>query len=141
MFGCSPDCPYAERSLRVLTTWVTPRQNGSSLITQLALTLGYVTRSKFSPKAELLSTRTAPVRNSRFFHPKRCWAYTPMVVLTSRLSFGVPGTVVPETVSTPGAGNTFPARKLFLSCLRVNCPPTDEADERVDVSWKVAVPE
>ena len=84
---------------------------------------------------------SVPCSAEPLFQPKRCWAYTPIVVLTSRLSLGAPVTVAPDTVSTPGAGNTFPARKLFLSCLRVNCPPTDEADERVDVSWKVAVPE
>jgi hypothetical protein len=37
----------------------------SSLITQLACTLGYLTQEKLEPKALLLSTRRAPVRKRR----------------------------------------------------------------------------
>src|SRR2546423_544907 len=98
-------------------------------------------KSKFSPNAELLSTRTAPVTNNRSFHPKRCWAYTPIVVLTSDVSTTGDCVAVPDTVSTPGPGNAVPDRKAFLNSLRVNCPPIAEADEIDGVSLKVAVPE
>ncbi len=65
--GWRPDTPNALRSLSVL---MKPSfQNGSSLITHVPATLGYVARSKLSPNALLLSTRTAPVRNNRSFHP------------------------------------------------------------------------
>ena len=43
-------------------------QNGSSFTTHEALTFGYVIHLKFSPKALLLSTRSAPVRKNRSFH-------------------------------------------------------------------------
>src|SRR5687768_3609004 len=38
--GCWPDCPYAVRSFKALTTLPKPLQNDSSLITHAALTFG-----------------------------------------------------------------------------------------------------
>src|SRR5207244_11118795 len=100
----------------------------------------YVTKLKSSPNAELLSTRTPPVTNKRSFHPKRCWAYTPIVVFTSDVSTVGPCVEVPDPVSTPGPGNTIPDRKASLNPLRLNAPPTDDAEEIVGVNLNVAVP-
>src|SRR4051794_28872997 len=59
--GCRPDSPYAARSFRTLNDFG-HGQNDSSLRIHDALTLGYATHLKSSPKALLLSTRSAPVR-------------------------------------------------------------------------------
>src|SRR5437879_5959945 len=106
-FGCRPDSPYAARSRSTLTAFV-QRQNGSSDTTHAALTLGYVTHLNLSPKALLLSTRTAPVTNRRSRQPTISCPYAPMVVLMTCCCVDEVAVAAAETVSTPGAGNPKP---------------------------------
>src|ERR1043166_7683884 len=58
--GCLPASPNAPRKRKVLTAF--QRQNGSSLTTQVALALGYVTKPNDLPNALLSSPRRAAVR-------------------------------------------------------------------------------
>ena len=105
-----------------------PPQNGSSLITQAALSLGYPTHLKSSPKAELLSTRSAAVRNSRSFQPNCCCPQMPSVVLTTSRLGDAGGAVALDTVSRPGAGKLIAASELALSCFRMKLAPIDELE-------------
>jgi hypothetical protein len=89
-------------------------QNGSSLITHAALTLGYVTKSKSEPKALLLSTRSAPVRKSRLFQATCSWAYTPSVLFLMKSWAVVRFRAVALTVVGPGPGKSSPEAVMLV---------------------------
>ncbi len=93
-------------------------QKGSSLTTHEALTLGYVTHLNWSPNAELLSTRSAPVMNSRSLSANCSCAYAPIVVLMVGSCVGLNFCAVADTVSTPGPGKRIPPRTLVLRSVR-----------------------
>src|SRR3954464_10306673 len=96
--GCWPEPPYAARSRRLLShegrcCWII----GSSLTTYEPLIFGYVTHLTLLPNALLLSTRTAPVRNSRSLYANSCWPYKPSVLFCVQFS-NAGGSVPPEGI-------------------------------------------
>src|SRR5688572_9002919 len=105
-----------------------------------ASTFGYFTHLKSSPKALLLSTRMAPVRNRRSRQPNFCSRYAPIVVFRISDCDGTSGTATPDTVSMPAPGKPVPPNVLVLDSLRNSCPPTDVADVSVFVRSKRPVP-
>ncbi len=69
--GGLPACPHAPRSL----SWSiqSTSKKSSSLITYESCALGYTTRLKSRPNAELSSMRTAAVAKRRFLQPICSW--------------------------------------------------------------------
>src|SRR5438132_4483112 len=107
--GCWPDPPYAARNRRLSTNdGKCSFTLGSSLATHDTLAFGYDAHPAWLPNALLLSTRTAPVRNSRSFHDPSCCAKNPSVLFALKLELGVPFVPVAEIVDRRGAGQCVP---------------------------------
>ena len=82
--------------------------DGSSLTTQEALSLGYVTASKLVPKAELSSVRTAAVTKRRSFQTNCCWMNAPTVLFCVSSSAPTLRMAADEMEVSPTAGKVEP---------------------------------